>query len=586
MLKKSLFATVIILLSVYVSSAQVPQLINYQGLLADADCCPICGDLSIQFRIYEAETGGTALWTETQTVTVTDGIFSVLLGSVEPIPYSVFDGSDRYLSLQVASDPEMTPRKRLVSVGNAFRAYDSDKLDGQDASGFSQSTHDHDSRYYQQEELSKNDGVVNQSLDPVSWSKIKDMPAGFADGTDDGSAGGDNLGNHTATQNINLNGHWLSGDGGDEGAYINSAGRIGVGTNQPQAQLHVAGIDGVAFTGTLYSGTIPVEGVGARMMWYPRKAAFRAGYVEGSQWDDANIGLASIAMGWDAEASGQNSTAIGINTKASGHFSTAIGHVAEASGNNSAAFGYGAKATDVSSTAIGCGAEASGVGSMAIGYFTKAGGRASTAIGCYVSTAGDGSLIIGDYSTTTTLSKSEENRFYARFANGYYFYTDANASMGVRLPGGANSWSSLSDSTKKENFKAVDGEAMLKKISDFRLVSWNYKGQDPHKFRHYGPMAQNFYAAFGNDGIGTIGNDTTIASADFDGINFIAIQALEKRTDDLPEMRAKISELENTNLEFQKMKVEIEQLRNKILELENIVTSWKEADDVKLSNSK
>ena len=43
-------------------------------------------------------------------------------------------------------------------------------------------------------------------------------------------------------------------------------------------------------------------------------------------------------------------------------------------------------------------------------------------------------------------------------------------------------------------------------------------------------MAQDFYAAFGNDGVGTIGNDTTLSSSDFDGINLIAIQALEKRT--------------------------------------------------------
>ena len=43
-------------------------------------------------------------------------------------------------------------------------------------------------------------------------------------------------------------------------------------------------------------------------------------------------------------------------------------------------------------------------------------------------------------------------------------------------------------------------------------------------------MAQEFYAAFGKDSYGTIGNDTTINQADFDGINLIAIQALEQRT--------------------------------------------------------
>src|SRR6476620_7712762 len=46
-------------------------------------------------------------------------------------------------------------------------------------------------------------------------------------------------------------------------------------------------------------------------------------------------------------------------------------------------------------------------------------------------------------------------------------------------------------------------------------------------------MAQDFFAAFGKDSYGTIGNDTTINQADFDGINLIAIQALETRTREL-----------------------------------------------------
>src|SRR5688500_18037770 len=56
------------------------------------------------------------------------------------------------------------------------------------------------------------------------------------------------------------------------------------------------------------SGTvcIPAEGAGTRMMWYPEKAAFRAGYINGTQWDDANIGLYSVAMGQSVRASGDN----------------------------------------------------------------------------------------------------------------------------------------------------------------------------------------------------------------------------------------------------------------------------------------
>jgi hypothetical protein len=87
-----------------------------------------------------------------------------------------------------------------------------------------------------------------------------------------------------------------------------------------------------------------------------------------------------------------------------------------------------------------------------------------------------------------------------------------------------------SDATKKENFRPVDGEEVLRKIGEFNPTSWNYIGNDPKEFRHYGPMAQEFFAAFGHDEIGTIGTPTTINSGDMAGILMIAVQTLEKRT--------------------------------------------------------
>ena len=70
---------------------------------------------------------------------------------------------------------------------------------------------------------------------------------------------------------------------------------------------------------------------------------------------------------------------------------------------------------------------------------------------------------------------------------------------------------------------------MLRKIQGLSLTSWNYIGHDPKEFRHYGPMAQDFFAAFGNDGVGTIGTAMTINSGDMAGILMIAVQALEKQ---------------------------------------------------------
>src|SRR5262249_15757264 len=106
---------------------------------------------------------------------------------------------------------------------------------------------------------------------------------------------------------------------------------------------------------------------------------------------------------------------------------------------------------------------------------------------------------------------------------------------------GQVAFTASSDKTKKENFQAVDGEEVLGKIRGFELSSWNFIGHDPNKFRHYGPMAQDFYAAFGHDGLGQIGSETTINSGDLAGILMIAVQALEKRTAELKHTKAQVA---------------------------------------------
>jgi hypothetical protein len=98
---------------------------------------------------------------------------------------------------------------------------------------------------------------------------------------------------------------------------------------------------------------------------------------------------------------------------------------------------------------------------------------------------------------------------------------------------------------KNQNFQPVDGEKVLGKIRGFELSNWNFIGHDPKKFRHYGPMAQDLFAAFGHDGVGEIGSETTINSGDLAGILMIAVQALEKRTAELKQKEARIALLES-----------------------------------------
>jgi hypothetical protein len=106
--------------------ADVPQKITYQGYLTDPHGIPIDDTVSIAFSMYPQASGGTALWTETQTVTVTDGEFSTNLGDTNPmnLPFDI----PYYLGITVGSDSEMTPRQPLTSVGYAFRAKEADSV--------------------------------------------------------------------------------------------------------------------------------------------------------------------------------------------------------------------------------------------------------------------------------------------------------------------------------------------------------------------------------------------------------------------------------------------------------------------------
>jgi hypothetical protein len=101
----------------------VPQLINVQGKLTDAVGDPVAdGPYSVLFSIYDVITGGTALWQETRTVTVSDGLFSISLGESTTIPPSLFDNTDLWLGIKVETDPEMTPRQRLTTAPYSFRS--------------------------------------------------------------------------------------------------------------------------------------------------------------------------------------------------------------------------------------------------------------------------------------------------------------------------------------------------------------------------------------------------------------------------------------------------------------------------------
>jgi len=123
MKKSKIIAAQILLLILGISTlADVPRLINFQGMLKNGAGNPVAnGSYSVTFRIYDSPAGGNVLWTETQSVTTTSGLFATILGSIIPVPDSAFNDTARYLSIAVSLDPELSPRQRLVSVGYSYR---------------------------------------------------------------------------------------------------------------------------------------------------------------------------------------------------------------------------------------------------------------------------------------------------------------------------------------------------------------------------------------------------------------------------------------------------------------------------------
>ncbi len=270
---------------------------------------------------------------------------------------------------------------------------------------------------------------------------------------------------------------------------------------------------------------LPVMGAGQRFMWYPGKGAFRSGSVAtndatGTEWDEANIGFLSVAMGDAPLASGYASLAVGLATHATGAESMALGQ-------RSVASGY-------VGVAAGTNAMASGSNATALGSYVTASGDYSTVIGSMASTNGyTGAIVLGDAAPLTvggdTMRATANNQFAVRAVGGVRLRTSLDTLSGCDIDGAGNmtctgTVSGTSDVNRKDDFAPVDADRVLQKLASLPIGAWSYK-RDPAGVRHVGPMAQAFHAAFG---LGA--NDVTIATVDADGVNMLAIQALERRT--------------------------------------------------------
>ena len=142
-----------------------------------------------------------------------------------------------------------------------------------------------------------------------------------------------------------------------------------------------------------------------------------------------------------------------------------------------------------------------------------------------------------------------------RASGGVTIYSNEGATAGAVLSPGEGTWASLSDRNAKTNIAALDDYSILAKVAALPIDAWSYTSDT--SVRHLGPMAQDFYAAFGA-GI----DDRHVASIDEDGVALAAIKALHRENGRL------LRDNRQLHRDNRQMYVEIAQLQSNVAALE------------------
>ncbi len=228
------------------------------------------------------------------------------------------------------------------------------------------------------------------SYDGTNWIKV---------GNDATPTAGDDI-NVTGTDTINIESqldfvhtiyspaqNLTLGAGGNSFMRAWANGHVGIGnlpnSLTPAAGLHVSHDDGTIMDGTFGAGQYLAAGSGTRLVWSSKNASFRAGTVNGNQWDETNIGEQSTAFGSNTTASGRLSFAGGSGSIASGIRAFAFGASAEASGTNALAFGTNSEASKPNTISLGRETVSSGNSAMATGEGTLARSRGEMVVGMF-----------------------------------------------------------------------------------------------------------------------------------------------------------------------------------------------------------
>ncbi len=220
---------------------QVPEKISYQGLLTASSGAPVNGTFNLKFELFNVPSGGTALWTETDTnVAVSHGTFSVELGSITPLGGVNFN-QQLYMQVTRGTDPPFSPRSAFTSAPSALAPW---AQNGNDV-------------YYTGGRVGIGTAAPASRLNVVEPSPF--VPAMRIQNTSDSGWSAMDFYNRTG----GLVGYVGYGNASvpnyPDKVYLGGvnkdivldpgAGKVGIGTINPTSRLEIAAQDGLAITG-------------------------------------------------------------------------------------------------------------------------------------------------------------------------------------------------------------------------------------------------------------------------------------------------------------------------------------------------
>jgi len=468
------------------SSAGVPDSINYQGKLTTLTGALVNDTLQMTFSIYPDTFATTADWTETQdSVVVNWGIFHVILGSKNPIPDTVFDGSTKYLEVQVGPGPPMRPLKPMVSVAYAYKSLEADTADYARA-GPGVADNDWIFRI--------TDGADTTLMTGGEWgiARYGNVLYGSKDST-----------------HVNLGVACTTGTSGQNNKFCTVGG--GVFNTASQHGSTVGG--GSLNTASLY-GTVGGGGLNS--------ALASNSTVGGGLADTASGVYSTVAGGAVNTASGGRSTVSGgqENTTSGDYSAVGGGYLNDNAGDYSVIPG-GTRDTLTYTADY----------SMAFGG------------GVYVSTARKVVFFDGGYSGYLSINCDDRD---GGWNTPIYVGTNSGNGNGAFLSGGG-AWTSGSSRTFKQNAQPLDSEQLLAKISSLDVEAWQYKDSDE---RHIWPYAEDFVEAFDVGIVREDGTreNQYLSAGDVAGVALAGVKELAQQNQELrqiiEELRQRIAELE------------------------------------------